>query len=102
MGERKAESASARGLHRLKELSLASAAGGMAWGVALGVSSILEGYLEDWARRTAFTVTLYRSGVRSVPYVSKFCKPLDLKQSDYIYIYTLLHKSPDNISHLRK
>jgi hypothetical protein len=82
MGERKAESASARGLHRLKGLPLACVAGGRAWGVALGISSVLEGYLEDWARRTAFTVALYRSGVRSVTYVSKFCKPLDLKQSD--------------------
>jgi hypothetical protein len=82
MGERKAESASARGLHRLKGLPLASA-GGRAWGVALGVSSVVEGYLEDWVRRAAFTVTLYRSGLRSVTYVSKFCKPLDLKQSDY-------------------
>jgi hypothetical protein len=36
------------------------------------------------ARRTASTVTLYRSGVRFVTYLSKFCKPLDLKQSDYI------------------
>ena len=79
MGERKAESASARGLHRLKGLPLASAAGGRAWGVALGVSSVLEGHLEDWVRRAAFTVTLYRSGLRSVTYVSKFCKPLDLK-----------------------
>jgi ABC-type thiamin/hydroxymethylpyrimidine transport system permease subunit len=84
MGERKAESASARGLHGLKELPLASVVGGMAWGVARGVSSILEGYLEGWARRTVFTVTLYRSCVRSVTYVSKFCKPLDLKQSDYL------------------
>jgi hypothetical protein len=68
----------------LRGLSLASAAGGMAWGVALGVSTILEGPLEDWARRTAFTVTLYRSGERFVTYVSKFCKPLDLKQFDYL------------------
>ena len=59
MGERKAESASARGLHRLKELPLAFVAGGRAWGVTLGVSSVLEGYLEDWARRTASTITLY-------------------------------------------
>jgi hypothetical protein len=87
MGERKPESASARGLHRLKELSLASATGGRAWGVALGVSSVLEGYLEDMARRTAFTVTLYRSGVRSGTYVNKLCKPLDLKQSDYMYSF---------------
>ena len=72
MGERKAESASARGLHRLKGLPLASAAGGGAWGVALGVSSVHEGYLEDWVRRAAFTVTLYRSVLRSVTYVSKF------------------------------
>ena len=79
MGKRKAESARARGLHRLKGLPLASAAGGRAWGVALGVSSVLEGHLEDWVRRAAFTVTLYRSGLRSVTYVSKFCKPLDLK-----------------------
>jgi hypothetical protein len=57
---RKAENASARGLHRLKGLPLASAPGGRAWGVALGVSSVLEGYLEDWVRRAAFTVTLYR------------------------------------------
>jgi hypothetical protein len=84
MGERKTESASARGLHRLKEFSLAIVAGGRAWGVALGVSSVLEGYLEDWARRTAFKVTLYRSSVRSVTYLSKFCKPLDLKQSPYM------------------
>jgi hypothetical protein len=82
MGERKAESAIARGLHRLKELLLASAAGGMAWGVALGVSSVLEGYLEDMARRTAFTITVYRSRARSVTYVNKFSKPLGLKQSD--------------------
>jgi hypothetical protein len=81
----KAESASARGLHRLKGLPLASAVGGRAWGVALGVSSVLEGYLEDWVRRAPFTVTLYRSGLRSVTYVSKFCKPLDFKQSDYIF-----------------
>jgi hypothetical protein len=72
------------GLHRLKELPLAIVDGGMAWGVAIGVSSILEGYLEDWARRTAFTVTLYRSCVRFVLCVSKFCKPLDLKQSDFL------------------
>jgi hypothetical protein len=84
MGERKAESASARGLHRLKELPLAFVAGGRAWGVALGVSSVLEGYLKDCARRTAFTITLYRSGVRSITYVSKFCKHLELKQSDYL------------------
>jgi hypothetical protein len=84
MGERKAENASARGLHRLKWLPLASATGGRAWGVALGISSVLEGYLEDWVIRAAFTVTLYRSGLQSVTYVSKFCKPLDLKQSDYI------------------
>jgi hypothetical protein len=44
MGERKAESASARGLHRLKELPLAIIIGGMAWGIALGVSSVLEGW----------------------------------------------------------
>jgi hypothetical protein len=75
MGERKAQSATARGLHRLKGLPLASAAGGRAWGVALGVSSVLEG----WVRRAAFTVTPYRSGLRSVTYVSKFCKPLDFK-----------------------
>jgi hypothetical protein len=87
MGERKAESASARGLHRLKELSLASdAVVGRAWGVALGVSTILEG----WARRTAFTVTLCRSGVRSLTNVSEFCKPLHLKQSYYISIH-LIH-----------
>jgi hypothetical protein len=48
MGEHKAESAGARGLHRLKGLPLASAAGGMAWGVALEVSSVLEGHLEEW------------------------------------------------------
>jgi hypothetical protein len=84
MGERKAESASARGSHKLKGLPLASVVGGRAWGVALGVSSVLEGY-EDWVRRAAFTVTLDRSVLRSVTYVSKFCKPLDLKQSDYIY-----------------
>jgi hypothetical protein len=84
MGERKAKSASARGLHRFKELPLSIVAGGRAWGVALVVSPVLEDYLEDWARRTACTVTFYRSGVRSVTYVNKFCKPLDLKQSDYI------------------
>jgi hypothetical protein len=43
MGKRKVESASARGLHWLKGLPLASVAGGRAWGVALGVSSVLEG-----------------------------------------------------------
>jgi hypothetical protein len=53
MGERKAESASARGLNRIKWMPLASAAGGRAWGVALGVSSVLEGHLEDWVRRNA-------------------------------------------------
>jgi hypothetical protein len=35
-------------------------------------------------RRAAFTVTLNRSCLRSVTYVSKFCKPLDFKQSDYM------------------
>jgi hypothetical protein len=71
MGERKAETTSARGLHRLKGLPLASVAEGMALVVALGVSSILEGYLERWARRTAFTVTLNRIDVRlSHMYVS--------------------------------
>jgi hypothetical protein len=84
MGERKAESASAQGLHRLKGLPLASVVEGGALGVALGVSSVLDGYLEGWARRTAFTITLDRTCVRCVPYVSKFCKPLDLKQSDYL------------------
>jgi hypothetical protein len=84
MGESKAKSASARGLHRLKELPLASVVGGVAWGVARGVSSVLEGYLGGWARRIAFIVTLCRSGVRFVIYVSKFCKPQDLKQSDYL------------------
>jgi hypothetical protein len=77
MGERKAESASARGLHWLKGLPLACVAEGMAWGVTLGVSSVLEGYLEDWARPLL-------NGVRSITYVSKFFKPLDLKQSDYL------------------
>jgi hypothetical protein len=87
------KSASARGLQRLKGLPLAIVAGGRAWGVALGVSSVLEGCLEDWARRTAFIVTLYRSGVRSVIYVSKFCKPLDLKQSDHtLYVYVIAMK----------
>jgi hypothetical protein len=43
-----------------------------------------EGYLEDWARRTTLTIALY-IGVRSVKFVSKFCKPLDLKQSGYVY-----------------
>jgi hypothetical protein len=68
----------------LRGLSLASADGGRAWGVELGVSTVLKGPLEEWARRTAFTVTIHRSGERSVTYVSKFCKPLDLKQSDYL------------------
>jgi hypothetical protein len=91
MGERKAESASARGLHRLKGLPQASAAGGVAgawawawawaWGVALGVSPFLEGHLEDWVRRAAFTVTLYHLGLRFVTYLSKFCKPIDLKKN---------------------
>jgi hypothetical protein len=66
----------------LRGLSLDIAAGGRAWGVALGVSTILEGPLEDWARRTGFTLTLYRSGACFVTYVSKFCKPLDLKHFD--------------------
>jgi hypothetical protein len=42
MGERNGESASARGLHRLKGLPLASAAGGMAWGVALAARCFLS------------------------------------------------------------
>ena len=70
MGEcsasRLVESASARGLHRLKGLPLASVAGGRAWGAALGVSSVLEGHLEDWVRRAAFTVTL-------LPFRFAFC-----------------------------
>jgi hypothetical protein len=61
----------------LRGLSQASVAGGRAWGVALGVPTILEDPLEDWARRTAFTITLYRLGERYVTYVSKFCKALD-------------------------
>jgi hypothetical protein len=64
MGERKEKSASAQGLHRLKGLPLASAAWGKAWGVALGVSSVLEGHLKDMVRLAAFTVTLYRSSLQ--------------------------------------
>jgi hypothetical protein len=92
MGERKAESATARGRTGLKGLSLASAAGGRAWGIALGVSTILEDPLEEWARRTTFTKTLYRSCERFVTYVSKFCKPFDLTLSDYISIYKATRK----------
>jgi hypothetical protein len=60
MGERKVESASARRLHRLKgcrKLVLVEA-----WLGALGDAfpPIIKGYLEDKARRTAFTVTLNR------------------------------------------
>jgi hypothetical protein len=66
-------------------LPLANVAEGKALGVALGVSSVLEGYLEGKARRTVFTITLNRPCVRYVTYVSsRFCKPLDLKQSDYL------------------
>jgi hypothetical protein len=35
---------------------LASIAGGGAWGVARGVSPVIEGYLEVWARPTAFII----------------------------------------------
>jgi hypothetical protein len=59
----------------------------MACGVARGVSLVIEGYLEVWVKRTAFTITLYRYGVHFVTHVSMSCKPLDSKQ--YGYTYTL-------------
>jgi hypothetical protein len=61
-------------------LPLESVARSGAWGVARGVSRFIEGYLEVWVRRTAFTETLNRS----FTHVSKFCEPLHLKQSDYL------------------
>jgi hypothetical protein len=62
MGERKAESANARELHRLKELPLAIVAGGMASCVALGISSILEG----WGKT-------HRFYINALPFRCAFC-----------------------------
>jgi hypothetical protein len=47
----------------------------------LGVSSVLEGYFKGWGKTHRFYSNALPFGVRSITYVSKFCKPLDLKQS---------------------